>query len=85
MVAPSIWVAAPVLPNTSVAHEGKDLFVRRERKDPSVHDRIAELNLITPHYQHVEGTVLPRRLSPARMPACSKLIPGLRRSWSGMC
>src|SRR5882724_9921339 len=56
LVAPSIWVAAPVLPNTSVAQEAGDLFVRREQKDPSVHGRIAELKLITPHYQHVEGT-----------------------------
>jgi serine protease AprX len=56
LVAPSIWVAAPVLPYTSVAHEAQELFVRREQKDPSAHQRIAELKLITPHYQHVEGT-----------------------------
>ena len=56
LVAPSIWVAAPVLPDTSVAHEAQELFVRREQKDPSAHQRIAELKLITPHYQHVEGT-----------------------------
>ena len=56
LVAPSIWVAAPVLPDTSVAHEAQELFVRREHKDPSAHQRIAELKLITPHYQHVEGT-----------------------------
>ncbi len=56
LVAPSIWVAAPVLPDTSVAHEAQELFVRREQNDPSAHQRIAELKLITPHYQHVEGT-----------------------------
>ncbi len=56
LVAPSIWVAAPVLPNTSVANEAQDLFVRRTRKDPDAYRRIAELKLITPHYQHVEGT-----------------------------
>jgi len=56
LVAPSIWVAAPVLPNTWVAREAQELFVRREQKDPSAHQRIAELKLITPHYQHVEGT-----------------------------
>ena len=56
LVAPSIWVAAPLLPNTSVANEANELFVRREQNDPSVHGRIAELKLITPHYQHVEGT-----------------------------
>jgi serine protease AprX len=56
LVAPSIWVAAPVLPDTSVAEEAQDLFVRREQRDPNANRRIAELKLITPHYQHVEGT-----------------------------
>jgi serine protease AprX len=56
LVAPSIWVAAPLLPNTSVANEANELFVRREQNDPNVHGRIAELKLITQHYQHVEGT-----------------------------
>ncbi|HEV2729073.1 MAG TPA: S8 family serine peptidase [Terriglobales bacterium] len=56
LVAPSIWVAGPVLPNTAVAREAQDLFVRRARKDPHVDVRIAELKRITPHYQHVEGT-----------------------------
>ena len=50
-----------------------------------MHGRIAELKLIDPHYQHVEGTSLRRRLSPAQLPACSKLIPRFRRFWSGMC
>jgi serine protease AprX len=56
LVAPSIWVAAPVLPNTSVAEEAQDLFARRAQKDPDAQRRIAELKLITPYYQHVEGT-----------------------------
>jgi len=56
LVAPSIWVAAPVLPNSSVANEAKELFIRREHRDQDVDDRIAELKLVTPHYQHVEGT-----------------------------
>ena len=56
LVAPSIWVAAPVLPNTSVAEEAQDLFVRHKQRDPVANGRIADLKLITPHYQHVEGT-----------------------------
>jgi len=56
LVAPSIWVAAPVLPNTSVAEEARDLFVRRMQMDPVASGRITDLKLITPHYQHVEGT-----------------------------
>jgi len=56
LVAPSIWVAAPLLPNTSVADEANELFARRAQGHPSVSRRIADLKLITPHYQHVEGT-----------------------------
>jgi len=56
LVAPSIWVAGPVLPNTVIAREAQDLFDRRARKDPYADRRISELRLITPHYQHVEGT-----------------------------
>jgi serine protease AprX len=56
LVAPSIWVAAPLLPDTSVAHEADELFVRREQRDPNANRRIADMKLITPHYQHVEGT-----------------------------
>lgn len=56
LVAPSIWVAAPVLPNTAVAREALDLFGRRQQKNAKADRRIADLKLITPHYQHVEGT-----------------------------
>jgi serine protease AprX len=56
LVAPSIWVAAPVLPGTSVAEEAQQLFARHAQNDPNIRGRIAELKLITPHYQHVEGT-----------------------------
>jgi serine protease AprX len=85
LVAPSIWVAAPVLPNSSVASEAKDLFIRRRHQDSNVERRMAELKLITPHYQHVEGTSFAARLSPAQLRACSKPIPRFLRSWSGMC
>jgi serine protease AprX len=56
LVAPSIWVAAPVLPNSAIAHEAQRLFVRRMQNLPDAHRRVAELKLITPHYKHVEGT-----------------------------
>ncbi|MBK8131021.1 MAG: S8 family serine peptidase [bacterium] len=54
LVAPSIWVAAPVLPGTAVAREAHTLFQQRGR--PASERRIADLKLITPHYQHVDGT-----------------------------
>jgi len=56
LVAPSIWVAVPVLPGTSIAHEAENLFARRTPDDPFAQHRIVELKLITTHYQHVEGT-----------------------------
>ncbi len=56
LVAPSLWVVAPVLPNTDVAREAQELFARRVAGDVSGERRIAELRLVTPYYQHVEGT-----------------------------
>ena len=54
LVAPSIWLAAPVLPGTEVAWEAKFLF--QYRGYPPIEERIQQLKLITPHYQHVDGT-----------------------------
>ena len=56
LVAPSIWVAAPVLPGSGVDEEAQELFGRRHLRQPEIEARIAELKLITPHYQHVDGT-----------------------------
>jgi serine protease AprX len=56
LVAPSVWVVAPVLPGTDVAGEARRLFAGRAAGDSGVEARIAELRLVTPHYQHVEGT-----------------------------
>jgi serine protease AprX len=56
LVAPSIWVVAPILPNTSVAGEAKRLFVERAWGAAQVEAQLAALKLVTPHYQHVEGT-----------------------------
>jgi serine protease AprX len=56
LVAPSIWVAAPTLPGSEVAREAAELFARLAAGDSSANERIAALKLISPHYQHVEGT-----------------------------
>ena len=56
LVAPSIWVVAPVLPGTETAAEAAELFARRAAGDGSVEGRGDELKLVTPHYQHVDGT-----------------------------
>jgi serine protease AprX len=56
LVAPSIWVVAPVLPGSSVELEAVSLFTRRHPSLPEVDARIAAEKLITPYYQHVDGT-----------------------------
>jgi serine protease AprX len=56
LVAPSLFVVAPLLPATDVATEAASLFARRAAGEREVDARIGELKLVTPHYQHVEGT-----------------------------
>ena len=55
LVAPSLWVAAPILVGSALAKEAGELFARRAH-DPSVEARLRDLKLVTPHYQHVDGT-----------------------------
>lgn len=50
LVAPSIRVAAPLLPGSEVAVRAREWFARGDR------ERIEREKLITPHYQQVEGT-----------------------------
>lgn len=56
LVAPSIWVVAPVLPESELACEAQELFARRATGDQSCESRIVECKLVTPYYQHVDGT-----------------------------
>jgi serine protease AprX len=60
LVAPSIWLAAPLLPDSEIAREASLLFNQRDSRfvnhNDQIESRIAELKLVTPHYQHVEGT-----------------------------
>jgi serine protease AprX len=56
LVAPSIWLVAPLLPDTPTAAEAAELFARRAGGDPNVEMSIAAQKLVTPHYQHVDGT-----------------------------
>ncbi len=56
LVAPSVWVVAPLLPDTDAARQAKCLFGRRAEGEASVNPDIAERKLVTPHYQLVEGT-----------------------------
>lgn len=56
LVAPSIWVVAPILPGSSVAADAERLFSDRQSLDPEREAQIAAYKLITPYYQHVDGT-----------------------------
>lgn len=56
LVAPSMWVAAPVLPGSIVAVQATELFERRRSGDRRYDGEIDRLKLITQHYQHVDGT-----------------------------
>jgi serine protease AprX len=56
LVAPSWRVVAPLLPKSSVAVEAKELFSKRLRGDRSVEPRINSEKLVTPNYQHMDGT-----------------------------
>lgn len=56
LVAPSIWVAAPILPGSKTAQEAEELFERRRAGDRRLEEQIKDMKLITIHYQHVDGT-----------------------------
>jgi serine protease AprX len=77
LVAPSLWVAAPVLPGTPLAEEALALFARRAAGDASVDARIAEQKLVTPHYQHVEGTSFAAPLVASAVACMLEANPGL--------
>src|SRR5262249_25710567 len=56
LLAPANWLPAPVLPGSAIAREAWELFERRSNDDPAIESRILEQKLITPRYQHVDGT-----------------------------
>ncbi len=56
VVAPSVWVVAPLLPDTDQAREALELFARRRAGDRSADAEIAENKLVRPEYKLTEGT-----------------------------
>jgi serine protease AprX len=77
LVAPSLWVVAPVLPHTALAQEAQGLFERRAAGDPAVELRIRELKLVTPFYQHVEGTSFAAPVVASLVACLREAAPGL--------
>ena len=49
-------MVAPLLPQSSVATEAKELFARRLLGDRTCEPRINAEKLVTPYYQHMDGT-----------------------------
>jgi len=58
LVVPSLWVAAPLLPDSPQATRARYLFTRRAARtgEASVEHQIEVDKLISPYYQHVAGT-----------------------------
>lgn len=77
IVAPSLWVVAPILPGTELEREAAELFRRRKQGDPSGEGRIAEARLVTPFYQHVEGTSFAAPIAAGVVATMLEVNPGL--------
>ena len=59
LVAPSLWVVAPLLPGTAKAARARALFSERAAaaaEDPEIEERLRRENFVTPHYHLVDGT-----------------------------
>ncbi len=78
VVAPSLFVAAPILPGTPLAAEALLLFARRAFGEPSVEARLSETKLLSPHYQHVEGTSFAAPIVAATAACMLEANPGLK-------
>ncbi|MBY0503062.1 MAG: S8 family serine peptidase [Bryobacteraceae bacterium] len=56
LTAPSLWVAAPLLPGTRESAEALELFQRRKHGDPVAEEELRRRRLVRPEYQLAEGT-----------------------------
>lgn len=77
LVAPSIWVVAPMIPGTRTADEALDLFERRATGDATVQERMTAQKYVTPHYQHVDGTSFAAPLAASVIACALQANPGL--------
>ncbi len=58
LIAPAIWIAAPILPKTDAAKEADFLFDQLTKSEDKNHflNEIKSKKLISPHYQYADGT-----------------------------
>jgi serine protease AprX len=82
LVAPSLWVVAPLLPGTPEAAEAEELFAERfaggaGRPRAQVEDEIGRRHLVSPHYQLVEGTSFAAPLVASAAACVIEANPGL--------
>ena len=58
LIAPAIWLAAPILPETNAAKNAKLLFDKLldTEEETDVLDQIKKKKLISSHYQYADGT-----------------------------
>ena len=61
LIAPAIWLAAPILPGTDAHRQASELFNEFEKADrleqkDQITNEIKNRKLLSPHYQHADGT-----------------------------
>jgi len=57
LIAPAIWIAAPILPTTKIAQEAQKLFEElASDNNTNTLEQIKNKKLVSPHYQYADGT-----------------------------
>lgn len=77
VIAPSWRVVAPLLPHSSVAQEALELFACRLLGDRSIERRIDDQKLVTPYYQHMDGTSTAAPIVSSAVACMLQANPGL--------
>ena len=76
LVAPSLWVVAPILCGSTVSEEAQKLF----EADVLDTEKIRNQALVTPHYKHVEGTSFAAPLCASAVACLIEAVPDISPS-----